>query len=367
MKTRPYLLLTLCASTILWPASPSPAQDAPTPPAAQPNPDDCDPVTGCPPAISIVDYKGWKAYRLTDGRSVAVVVPAIGRVMRFGLLNGPNWLWNADPETQKNKKPGEWKNWGGDKTWPAPQSEWATLTGKAWPPDTAWDGSPQSAEVLTGAHLRTTSEVSPGTGTRLIREYYFDDATGEFVIAQTVAKLRGAPQILSIWSVTQIEAPDAVFLPLNPNSDYPEKFHWLRRDDQSAEATALSPTLLKVLPAELETGKQKSFKIGVDSPTATIAAVKDGVAFVQRAARSQDTYPDGIAAEDGTNKSGFPVELYDSGQSTAHYMELELLSPLRRYIPGTRWTQTVRWKLHELAGKDVEDAAVVGEIEKLLR
>lgn len=336
-------------------------------PPAQTAPEDCDPVTGCPPAISIVDYNGWKAYRLTDGRSEAVIVPEIGRVMRFSLLNGPNWLWNAAPETQKNKKPGDWKNWGGDKTWPAPQSEWATLVGQAWPPDPAWDGAPHQAEVLTGARLRTTTELSPGSGTRLIREHWFDEATGEFVIAQTVWKQSGTPQTLSIWSVTQIEPPDAVFLPLNPNSDYPDKFHWLRGADMEPTITAPSLTLLKVLPMAVEAGKQKSFKIGVDSPTSAIAAVKNGVAFVQRSGRPEGPYPDGAKAEDGTPKSGFPVELYDSGQSTAHYMELELLSPLRRYIPGTRWTHTVRWKLHQLPGQSIDDAGVQAEIEKVLQ
>src|SRR4051812_45720093 len=46
--------------------------------------------------ISRATYRGSEAIRLTDGRTEAIIVPSIGRLMRYGLVGGENWLWNAD-------------------------------------------------------------------------------------------------------------------------------------------------------------------------------------------------------------------------------------------------------------------------------
>src|SRR4029078_7662808 len=86
------------------------------------------------------------AYRISDGRTYAVVVPALGRVMRYALVGGANQLWNAAPD--RRFKPGEWQNWGGDKIWPAPQSQWPGLSGQSWPPHPTFDQTPHTAEVL---------------------------------------------------------------------------------------------------------------------------------------------------------------------------------------------------------------------------
>ena len=312
----------------------------------------CDPVEGCKPAIAQITYNGWEAYRLTDGRAEAVVVPAIGRVMHYGVIGGQNFLWNNSRKSFKDK---EWKNWGGDKTWPAPQSQWATMVGQNWPPDAAWDGAPHQDEVLTGGKLRLTSPVSSGLGSRVIRELYFD-TNGEFVITQTVEKMRGAPFSLSIWSVTQIAPPDAIFVPLNPNSPYKNNYYWITaaKDDPVVHA---SPTLLQARPT-----LQGAYKIGVDAPIAAIAAVKNGTAFVQRANR-----PDKASYPDGALGSGFPVELYNTGRASEDYMEMELLSPLLPFNNGSKWQHTVRWSLSQLASNDVNSPAVRAEVEALLQ
>lgn len=44
-------------------------------------------------------YNGLEAYRLSDEKTEAVIVPSLsGRVMRYGAVGGANWLWNAAPE-----------------------------------------------------------------------------------------------------------------------------------------------------------------------------------------------------------------------------------------------------------------------------
>ena len=43
-------------------------------------------------------WRGLDAMRLTDGRSEAVVVPALGgRLVHYGLIGGLNWMWCGEP------------------------------------------------------------------------------------------------------------------------------------------------------------------------------------------------------------------------------------------------------------------------------
>ena len=70
---------------------------------------------GCFAAISETKYKGWNAWRLCDGKTEAIVVPAIGRVMSFKTQTGTNWLWNATYAKGKTPDYGGWNNWAATK------------------------------------------------------------------------------------------------------------------------------------------------------------------------------------------------------------------------------------------------------------
>ena len=302
-------------------------------------------------------FMGRTAFRLSDTASEAIIVPELGRVMSYGLVDGPNLLY-VDPKMQP--KADQWANFGGDKMWPAPQSDWGVWQKSGgWPPPHEIDGAAHQYEVLSGGKLKTISAVHPGTGLRAIRVYSFNEK-GEFVIEQTLEKWRGGAARHSIWSITQIATPDAVFLPIDPNSAYRDNFLFIdaKRKDL-AETVALSPTLLRVLPSS-----KSSYKIGVDAPRNVIASVKDGVAFVQKAGHPDGEYPDGAAG------AGFGVELYNNVAPA--YNELELLSPLRVYHAsekdgkmGTSFTYSVRWSLYRLPSEDVNDGRVSKVIEDI--
>lgn len=302
-------------------------------------------------------FDGRTAFRLSDGRTEAVVVPEIGRVMRYGFVGKPNFLWNA---LQKTYGKNEWKNWGGDKTWPAPQMWWPVMSDRNWPPEPAWDGNAYTARVLPDNRLQITSEVAKGFGARVVREFWFE-RNGDFVLQQTVEKVKGEPQLLSLWNVTQIEPPDAIFLPLNPQSAYKQNFHWLNVPQNQSPIVHITPTLLQVSPS-VGVSIKNSFKIGVDAPVAAVAAVKGGVAMIERAARLDGNYPDGAAGG-----GGFPVEVFNSGDPNAYYTELELLSPLRYLREGGHWQHTVRWSLHQLPSSDVNAMMTRITVEKLLQ
>ncbi len=307
----------------------------------------------CEAAISKTTYQNRPAYKLTNGAVDAIVIPEIGRIMSFGKIGGPNLIWNA--QSEQLVKNG-WKNYGGDKTWLAPQENWPSVNGsKSWPPDVALDGSPQKADVLSGGKLQLTTPVSP-TGIRIIRTMYFDD-NGEFVIEQTARKESGAPVKASIWSVTQVVPGQAVFVAVNPDSPYKDSVY--RFKNQKAQSIELAkPNLARIqMQPNGEIGK-----VGFDTKIAAIAAVRDGVAWVQKAPRPDGDYPD---APD-ENSSGFPTETYLYGNPKMYYQELEFLGPLQNYYVGTSWTHTVRWSLHNLPSTDVDAPEVTAAIESLL-
>lgn len=308
----------------------------------------------CKPAISQTTYFNRTAYRLTDGKTEAVIVPAIGRIMRYAQVGGPNLMWNASSTKAAEKG---WSNYGGDKTWLSPQSSWKQFHGKdSWPPDVAFDGKPHEIEVISGGKLRMTTPLSP-TGIRISRLMYFN-TQGEFVIEQTATKLKGAPIKAGIWSISQTLPADAVFLPLGPRSDYQERYTWLSSVNPELKVAVVKPNLLRIDP---RTVGKNSAKIGVDSDVSSLVSVRSGVAWKQVSTKPAGPYPDGIKAG-----AGFPVELYINADPNAFYQELELLGPLKTFAPGGKSTHTVRWSLHNLSSTNVDAPEVVDEVERLI-
>ncbi|HEX8552304.1 MAG TPA: hypothetical protein VF681_12210 [Abditibacteriaceae bacterium] len=308
-------------------------------------------LTTCHAAtVEKTTYNGHEAYRLSDAKTEAVIVPSLsGRVMRFGSVGGVNWMWNALPEMLQGNG---YKNYGGDKTFVGPHPAWSTFTESLWPPQPTWDGTPHLAQVLPDGRLRTTGDTWRGFGVRVIREFSFN-AAGEFVVSQTLEKLEGEPRILAIWPVTQLATPDAVYLPINEKSAYLWGYHPYGPLPKAAKVEPVvemplpigtpvpRPGLLKITPT---TGG--GYKLGVDSPVVSIAAVKDGVAFVQRTEKVKAQYPNGAEG------AGLTVEFYNHWEGgAAHYVELELMSPLYTFNVGDSKTLVTRWSLHTLPDK----------------
>ena len=95
------------------------------------------------------NYHSWNnSVTVNNGLVEAVIVPAIGRVQQFrfvGDTNGAFWedpsLWGQNPSTSS------YKNFGGDKAWPAPQYGWG---GYWWPPPTGFDGTTETGSFTNG-------------------------------------------------------------------------------------------------------------------------------------------------------------------------------------------------------------------------
>jgi len=324
---------------------------------------DCDPITGCPPVIAATEFQSHSAFAFNNGITSAVVVPNLGRVMAFGLGDKStfgkstfNWLWN-NKSPEKNQT---WKNWGGEKTWLAPQSDWLQIAGAKWPPDPSWTKVIQS-EVQTGGFLKTTSAVSSPSGIRFIKQYGHDES-GDFFIRQTAEKVSGKPLQMALWNVTQINPPDAVFFLLNPSSKEEARLAPTIQVQQ-LQGNATPPIQQKGDLACYIPSEQTSLKFGINTSTPVLAALHQNQLFVLRAKAQNAIYPD------ATQKSpqGFSLEIFDSGVMPQRYLELEIYSPLRSFHQGSAWTFTVKWNVYQLPDSDLQSAQLWDAIEKILK
>ena len=96
------------------------------------------------PTVEEISFHGWDGVRLNNGIIDAVCVPEIGgRLMQFSL--GPQDYLFMNRELLGKRFSYEehagdgtiinWKNYGGAKTWPAPQG---------WDGEGQWPGPPRS-------------------------------------------------------------------------------------------------------------------------------------------------------------------------------------------------------------------------------
>lgn len=295
-------------------------------------------------------WRGIEAYRLTDGRCEAIVVPKLGgRVVSYSLVGGLNFLWTGEPGSETKSST---QSWGGDKTYIGPHSAWKLTMPRMWPPPAEEDAAEHAADVLEDGRLRTTSLPWTGYGGATITREHGFDKNGNLVTTHRISAVPGSVMSGAVWTIAQTIPAPQIFVPLNPVSPYKDNFFWFdfAKPKDAKGARALSPALLEINPVPGE-----GFKLGAHPPRPALAAVKDGIAIVLRADPQEGDYPEGA---DG---AGLSVEVYHhNALGTGEYVELEFLSPLRRLDQGA--TLTTRWNIHRLAKE--WDAATM---ERLLR
>jgi hypothetical protein len=308
-------------------------------------------------------YVGHPAFTLSDGRTEAVVVPALsGRVMRYGPVGGENILWNNPNPVFKS---GEWKNYGGDKSWPASQNLWGIYQKSGgWPPQPTWDGEPHKATILPNGKLSVTGPVMLGYGVRSTREYDFD-SEGRLMIQTTFRREKGSGDAAcqtAVWNVTQVPGSmEAFFLALNPSSPYKNNYLWFGNNTpKEARVEVLPGNILQMLPTA------GGYKLGADSPHSTIISVRKGHAFVIHA-DSKDGKKEGDYAESVAG-GGMQTTLYNGGNDDPKfaYVEMEMMSPLTFLWPGDTTSLTVTWQLAPLVSTDIHAFETHKQIARLL-
>ena len=343
-------------------------------------------VLAVPPCqITWIDYHGWRGVELSNELIRAVVVPDIGgRIMEFSL-KGHNYLWNNDDllgrlfsreENQGDGSLANWKNYGGSKTWPAPQG-WER--GDQWhgPPDPVLDSGRFGVQSLSAVghsvSVRVSSPEDPRTGIRIARELSLHPGGSHATLHLEMSNVSDQERTWSLWDVVQLDVSrgacvdrddtvdydDAswLYIPLNPKSCFPNGYEVLFGDrDNSEWHPNLRPGLMAV-HYQYRVGK-----IGVDAAAGWLAQVnqRTNYAFCQRFThRAGATYPDGGASVECWTMGLGEIEGLDLGADTPPFMEAEILGPMRTMAPGESHSLDIEWYAARCPGP-ILDVSPVG-------
>ena len=194
-----------------------------------------------------VDYKGWKCVALKNDSTEVIVAPDIGgRIIQY-RVNGHDWFWVNEAlagkvfPVEENNNMEIWKNYGGDKVWPAPQG---------WDRPEQWPGpgddvieAPYHYQVITGkgqeVKLRLIGSDKGGwAGVQFSRDLILRDGSSRLSQEHTMKNVSRKTVAWGIWEVAQMDWSDHgaklgdfdynedafLVIPMNPKSRWPEKY-----------------------------------------------------------------------------------------------------------------------------------------------
>jgi hypothetical protein len=291
--------------------------------------------------VTALDFRGWPAMALRNAHTELVVVPAIGRVMSLGLAGdvaASDPIWRHDqlgPKLAGDEN--GWINYGGDKAWPAPQSDWQQVVGKAWPPPATFDATAHMA-TMKGSSIEMVSPIDPAYGLRVRRTVTLSDAL--VLIDTAYEKVEGPPVRVAVWTITQLQSPDRMFALLSER-----------------DRPAFSGGYRSLLPARPKDLRIDGRLLGIarDTNEKTMIAIDaDALVWVgsgrtlliQNAGTYVATGPNWQPTEESAPRpGGARAQIYTSPDGAEPYVELELLGPLVDLTPGQRAMMSVRYRL----------------------
>lgn len=290
------------------------------------------------PAGSLVrtEFHGWHdAMILSNGLMEAVIVPQIGRIMQFrfaGESEGPFWENPQMAGGRPAPESGDWLNYGGDKAWPAPQSDWARIASRPWPPPTGFDGKPMEA-IVDGSTVVLKSAIDPNFGIRALRRIQLASNRPVMTVTTTFEKLAGQPMEIGVWTITQAKDPAAVYavLPQPPPADRA----FVPMSERLPAGLAVENGLIG-----LTRDPHENCKIGARAPTLMWIGSNE-VLQIDSALVSGAKYPD----------QGCSVEIY-TNRDPLDYVELEILGPLARMNIGDKIERMTTFTLERRREKD---------------
>jgi hypothetical protein len=286
-----------------------------------------------------ITYHGWKdALLLTNGLVEVVVVPSIGRVMQFrfaGKEDGPFWENRQIDGKQPDPSSSEWGNFGGDKTWPSPQSEWGRVTPRGWPPPVAFDSMPVTAQTGKG-RIVLISPVDPHYGIRTRREIRLVRGKPRMTITTTYEKVEGKPLRAGVWIITQLKDPVTVLARIPKETMFKAGYN-----KQSGDL----PLDLMFERPYLSMGRDRKtpHKVGTDASN-LLWVGQDEMVRIDSARMPHGEYPD----------QGSSAEVYTNPDPNT-YVELEMLGPLQDLKPGSKINQMNTYTLLSRKGPGMED------------
>ena len=302
----------------------------------------CVSVGGLGRSLTHTNYRGWSdAIVMSNGKVEAVIVPAVGRVMQFrfaGEPNGPFWENQQMLGRSPDPKSSEWGNFGGDKTWPSPQTDWPKTAPRGWPPPPAFDSMPVEWTPISVNVGTLTSPVDPYYGIRTTRRIELDAKLPVMTITTTYEKVQGEPRKAGVWIITQLKDPVGVFAPIPKPSRFAEGYN--RQSEQLPANLKFESGLVS-----LTRNRAGSYKIGTDASTLLWVGEKE-IVRIDSPRSGGAEYPDQSSS----------AEVYTNPDPLT-YVELEILGPLHTMRVGDRIKQVNTYTLMRRSLPDAEAEA----------
>jgi hypothetical protein len=167
-------------------------------------------------SITPISYRDWpNAYVISNGIVEAVVVPSISRIMQFRFTGDEAGVFWENQTVDA----ADWPNYGGDKTWPAPQESWEAVGGRPWPPPVGFDKAP-STLTIDNQRLVLSSPVDDHYGVQVTREITLECCTPIMRVTTTFTKVCGSPLRIGVWVITQLREPQSIVAPIHGQPPY---------------------------------------------------------------------------------------------------------------------------------------------------
>lgn len=160
-----------------------------------------------------ITFQGWAAVRLTNDLLELIAVPELGgRVMSL-RLGAYQFLFTNPDLLGKRFTPEEhagdgsltaWKNYGGEKTWPAPQG-WERADQWPGPPDPVLDSGHYQIALIQEGELAMTSPPDARTGLQIRRKITIVPGTSQVRLDLSFENISKQAVRWSIWDVMQLD------------------------------------------------------------------------------------------------------------------------------------------------------------------
>ena len=266
-----------------------------------------------PIVAAFTNYHGWSnSVSVNNGVVEAVIVPAVGRVQQFRFVGDTNGALWENPRTLGRATTGSgfYPNFGGDKAWPSPQSEWG------WPPPKGFDGTVNTVSFTNGV-VTSVTPVDATYGIRTTRIIQLSPHGGAVMEIRTIFErtAESSKTNLGVWIDCQatVTSDSRCYVPVPPSSIFPNGY----TTTGSAQFTAALPAGFTNANGLISFGPDSAnHKVGFDGITLVLV----GPTLLLRMDapmndRGVKNFPDGNSS----------TEVYTAG---SNYFELEMLGPL---------------------------------------
>jgi hypothetical protein len=267
-----------------------------------------------------------------------------GRLMQLEMGGFPFFFINPilkdfEPNATRLGENGTWLNYGGEKIWVAPQG-WNSSELWPGPPDPVLDGGIFDLQEDENG-ITLTSPYDAHTGLQISRTVALVEDAAEIRIRVRFENQSQIPRKWAIWPVCQVCTPEGdivkIICPVNLNSVFSQGF-------KIVHGLVNNPQFTRNSVGHLEVDYQYLVgKVILDADAGWVASVnqtKGKVLLMCYDFKSEGEYPDKASVHIWTQGRGMIysrnkiITFADDTRQTPPYMEMELVSPLKKMEHG---------------------------------